>query len=186
MDSALDLRLEELPDSDALEREKAAIQATLIDGGSRIAKLHWALARDTALAGLKDCLGKLDALECFAKAWGTAAQLRKLALETANDPEAERDLALGEHPLTAVIHPVVTIRCDPIALPPLRFTLTLTADVQCVVLIVRGGKLHAIEAATMTPSARLSYAEHELGHFDCKPVKLGAPHVFADGGLTII
>lgn len=186
MDSPLQLSLEELPNSDALEEHKQAIQTELMEQGSRIAKMHWSLTRDTALEGLRDCLGKLDALEWFAKAWGTANELRKLARETADDPDAEKELALAKHPLTVTLHPVITIHCDPIALPALRFTLALEAAVDCAVLIVRGGKLSGIEAAKMTPSAILSYGDHELNRLHGKEVELGRPYVFADGGLTII
>ena len=186
MNNSLGLALEELPDREALEKHKEAIQVKLAEGGSRIARLHWGLTRDTALDGLKNCLAEIDAIECFAKAWGTAMELRKLAHETANDPEATRDLALGEHPLSQSLHPIVTIHCDPIALPPLRFTLTLKAAVSCAVLIVKGGTLHSIEAAKLTPSAKLSYGEQEIKEFACKAIELGAPHVFANGGLTII
>jgi hypothetical protein len=186
MDNSLNLRLEELPNSKAFEQKKDAIQATLTEGGSKIATLHWTLTRDTALKGLTECLGGLDPLECFAKAWGTAMELRKLAVETANDPDATRDLSLAEHPLTAVVHPVVTIHCDPIALPPLRFTVTLNANVNSVVLIVRGGKLYSIEAARLTPSVKLSIGDQDLNEFECPEFELGSPHVFANGGLTII
>lgn len=185
MADSVSLSLEELPDSESLEREKRAIQQKLAEQGSRIARLHWTLTRDTALAGLKDCLGKLDALECLAKGWATASELRALARQTATDPTAERELALGGHPLTVVVHPVVTIHCDPIALPALRFTLTLKAMVDCAVLIVRGGKLAAIEAAKLTPSATLSYEDTELKTFKYEPIDLARPHAFPNGGLAI-
>jgi len=185
MDSPLHLSLEELPDSDALEREKRAIQENLAAQGSRIGRLHWVLTRDTALTGLKDCLGKLDAFEWLAKGWCTASELHELARQTAADPTAEKELALGEHPLTIVLHPVVTIHCDPLTLPALRFTLTLKAKVECAVLIVRGGKLAAIEAAKLTPSATLSYRDSELKKFEYDPMEIGRPYNFANGGLPI-
>jgi hypothetical protein len=185
MDNSLHLRLEEMPSREALEDKKREIQDELVKEGSRIANLHWGLARDTALAGLRDCLDKLDPIECFAKVWGTATKLRELARATANDPEATKDLALGEHPLSVTLHPVVTIHCDPIALPPLRFTLVLKAAVESAILIVRGGKLHSIDGARMKPSATLSYGDRELRHFDCDPIDIKPPHVFADGGLNI-
>ena len=133
MDNSLHLRLEEMPSREALEDKKREIQDELVKEGSRIAKLHWGLARDTALDGLKTCLDKLD----------------------------------------------------PIALPPLRFTLVLKAAVESAILIVRGGKLHSIEGGRMKPSATLSYGDRELRHFDCDPIDIKPPHVFADGGLNI-
>ena len=185
MDNSLQLRLEELPSVEALEDKKDAIQAKLTEEGSRIAKLHWKLARDTAVSGLKDCLEKLDPIECFAKVWGTATKLRELARKTANDPDATEKLALGEHPLTVTLHPIVTIHCDPIELPPLRFTLALKAAVECAVLIVKGGKLHSIEGGRMTPSAKLSYGDRLIREFTGEKISIKPPHVFADGGLNI-
>jgi len=186
MDNELHVTLEELPDREALEREKRAIQETLARQGSRIAKLHWALARDTALHGLKECLGRINPIDCIAKGWGTAIEIRKLAQQTADNPNAEKELALAQHSLTVAVHPVVTIHCDPIALPALRFTVTFDAAVDCAVLIIRGGKLAAIEAAKLHPSATLSYDDHELKKLSLKPIEISRPYEFADGGLTIM
>lgn len=185
MDNSVHLSLEELPNSESLEQKKRVIQDKLAEQGSRIAKLHWTLTRETALFGLKDCLGKLDAFEWLAKGWCTANELRELARQTAGDPNAEKELPLAKHPLTVVVHPVVTIRCDPIELPPLRFTLELVAQVESAVLLIRGGKLAAIEAVTLTPSATLSYEDAELKTLEFKKIELGRPYMFANGGLEI-
>ena len=185
MDDSVQVSLEELPDGESLEQKKRVIQDKLTAQGSRIARLHWTLTRDTALAGLTDCLSKLDAFEWLAKGWCTANELRDLARQTAGDPNAEKELPLAKHPLTVVMHPVVTIHCDPIALPPLRFTLKLDAQVESAVLIIRGGKLAAIEAATLTPSATLSYEDAELKTLEFKKIELGRPYMFANGGLAI-
>ncbi|HKC03724.1 MAG TPA: hypothetical protein VKC17_10520 [Sphingomicrobium sp.] len=185
MDNSVHLYLEELPDSESLEEKKRVIQDKLTNEGSRIAKLHWTLTRETALSGLRDCLRKLDAFEWLAKGWCTANELRDLAKQTAGDPNAEKELPLAKHPLTVVVHPVVTIHCDPIALPPLRFTLELVAQIESAVLLIRGGKLAAIEAATLTPSATLSYEDAELKKLEYKQIVLGRPYMFANGGLAI-
>jgi hypothetical protein len=186
MDSELQISLEELPDSEALEREKRAIQATLAEQGSRIGKLHWALTRDTALRGLQECLGQLNPVDCIAKGWSTATQVRELARQTAGNPDAEKELPLAKHSLSVAVHPLVTIHCDPIVLPTLRFTLTFDALVECAVLIIRGGKLAAIEAAQVRPSATLSYEDHELKRLELEPIEIVRPYQFADGGLTIM
>jgi hypothetical protein len=81
---------------------------------------------------------------------------------------------------------VVTIHCDPIALPALRFTVTFDAAVDCAVLIIRGGKLAAIEAAKLHPSATPSHGDHELKKLSLKPIEISRPYEFADGGLTIL
>lgn len=186
MDSELQISLEELPDSEALDREKRAIQATLAEQGSRIGRLHWALTRDTALRGLQECLGQLNPVDCIARGWSTAAQVRDLARQTAANPDAEKELPLARHSLSVAVHPLVTIHCDPIALPTLRFTLMFDAVVECAVLVIRGGKLAAIEAAQVEPSATLSFGDQELNRLKLKPIEITRPYQFADGGLTIL
>ena len=187
MDDSVQISLEELPDAEALERDRDAIQAELAKKRSRIAELYWGLSRDTAVGGLRDCLSSVDPLACFAKAWATANKLRELARETAGDPRATRPLPLAKHSLPPVtLHPIVTIHCDPISLPPLRFTLQLKAEVDCAVLIVRGGKLAAIEAATIKPTATLSYGTTELKSCSLKTIDFRQPaYEFANGGLEI-
>jgi hypothetical protein len=151
-----------------------------------MARLHWALVRDTALNGLQKCLGEIDPVECVAKAWATAAEVRALAKETAADPRLEKELSLAGHKLSVELYPLVTIHCDPIALPTLRFTLKLDAAIDCAVLIIRGGKLAALEAAKMRSSATLSFCERDLKKLSMEPIEISHPYEFADGGLEIM
>ena len=185
MDNEFQIALEEFPDSAALESEKKAIQEALAQQGSRMAKLHWTLVRDTALSGLQKCLAELDVVRCVAKGWSTAIELRTLAKQTAATPGLEKELPLARHSLSVVVHPLVTIHCDPIALPTLRFTLQLDAAVEGAVLVVRNGKLVALEAAQVRPTAILSYGDCELKRAKLKPIELTTPYQFADGGLEI-
>ncbi len=185
MDSPASVTLEELPDSETLEREKEAIQAKLAEGGSIVAKLNWTLAREAALSGLHGCLREIEPMEWVGKAWGTALQVRDLARETAGNPKAEKELPLAKHTFPVVLHPIVTIHCDPIVLPPLKFTLTLKAKVDCAVLLIRGGRLAAINGVKMGASATLSYADRDLKEIDLDPVPLCKPYNFKDGGLVI-
>lgn len=186
MADSVEISLEELPDEQALEKDREAIQAELAKKRSRIAELYWGLSRDTAVEGLRNCLSTLDPLTCFAKVWATANKLRELARETQGDPQASRALPLASHTLPVTLHPIIAIHCDPIELPPLKFTLELKAVVDCAVLIVKGGKLVAIEKAKMTPSATLSYETTELKSCKLKPIEVDQPYEFANGGLTIL
>ncbi|WP_028969164.1 hypothetical protein [Sphingomonas sp. URHD0057] len=185
MDSPASVTLEELPDSETLEKEAQAIQDKLAEGGSRIARVHWGLTQKTVLNGLKDCLGKIDPIEWIGKGWGTAIEVQELARQTAGKPDAEKELPLAKHKFPVVLHPIVTIHCDPIMLPPLTFTLTFEAKVDSAVLIIRGGRLAAIEAAKMSASATLSYDKRELKKIELDPVPLCRPYEFANGGLVI-
>jgi hypothetical protein len=186
MADSVEISLEELPDEQALEKERDAIQAELSKDKSCIAELYWSLTRGTAVEGLQKCLATVDSLQCFAKAWATASKLRELAFETEGDPQATRPLPLAKHTLPVTLHPIITIHCDPIKLPPLRFTLDLKAEVDCAILIVKGGKLAAIEKATLKPTATLSYEKTELKSCSLKTIEFGQPYEFANGGLTIL
>lgn len=185
MDNRFQISLEEFPDSAALESEKRAIQEDLASQGSRIAKLHWALARDTALNGLRNCLEELDPVECIARGWSTAVEIRTLGKLTAATPGLEKELPLAKHDLSVAVHPLVTIHCDPIALPTLRFTLKIDAAVEGAVLLIRNGKVAALEAAQIRPSATLCYGDSEIKKLKMKPIEFTTPYQFADGGLEI-
>lgn len=186
MADSIEISLEELPDEQALEKDREAIQAELTKDKSRIAELYWSLTRGTAVEGLKDSLSTVDPLQCFAKAWATTNKLRELARETEHDPQATRPLPLAKHSFPVTLHPIVTIHCDPIKLPPLRFTLELKADIDCAVLIVKGGKLAAIEAATIKPTATLSYEKTELKKCELRTIDVGQPYELPNGGITIL
>ena len=185
MDNQFQIALEEFPDGAALEAEKQAIQEALTRQGSRIAKLHWALVRDTALNGLRNCLEGLDPVECIARGWSTAVEIRNLGKLTRATPGLEKELALAKHVMSVAVHPLVTIHCDPIALPTLRFTLQMDAAVEGAVLLIRDGKVAALEAAQMRPSATLSYSDREIKKLKMKPIEFSTPYHFADGGLEI-
>jgi|tagenome__1003787_1003787.scaffolds.fasta_scaffold20704625_2 hypothetical protein len=185
MDSPITATLKELPDADSLEREKEAIQAKLAEGGSRIALLNWKLAQDTALAGLTDCLAAINPIEWIAKGWGTALEVQELARQTAGKPDAEKPLPLAKHTIPVTLHPIVTIHCDPIVLPPLEFELKIEAKVETAVLIIRGGRLAAVEGAKMSATATLNYGKHELKKIELDPVSLCGHHEFANGGLVL-
>lgn len=185
MPSPVQLSLEELPSSDALDHARGEIQGKLAEGGSRLAKLNWHIMRNAAGKSLREALGKLDLLEYVAGAWCTATELRAMARKTLKAPGTEDSLALAEHDPSILLHPVVKIKCGPVELPALTFDLKLGATVECAVLVVAEGKLAGIETGTFKPFATLSYGERELNKLDGKEVSITSRYSFPEGGITI-
>ena len=183
--SSVRLRLEELSSPEAIDKARDDIQDKLQESGSRLARLNWSLMRNATGGALREALGKLDLLESLAGAWCSAVELQDLARKTLEAPGAEETLPLAEHEPSVVLNPVVTIKCGPVELPALTFDLKLGASVESVVLVISGGRLAEIEAASFTPYARLSYGDHELKEVDSKKIFLTSRYNFPNGGIPI-
>jgi hypothetical protein len=185
MDSELHIQLEELPDADAVETAREAIQKTLAEGGSTLASLQWDMFQPQITKALRDALANYDWLNALAGVWCTASQLRKLAEET-KDAGTSKPYPIGAHPLALDLHPVVSLRCGPIAFPALRFTVKLVAEVQCAILIISAGRLRAVDATELSLSATLFYGAHRLGKLASRKVALTSPHSLPGEGWPIV
>ena len=185
MDGPLIIALEELPNGDALDRAQEEVQTTLAQGGSRLARLKWPLVRDTVATAMHDRLREVDAFSVLLNAWSIAREVRESAKRTKANPGLEEPLALGEHTLSAELHPIVSVRCGPLHLSPLRFTVALNAMVECVVLTIADGCLATVEGLALTPSATIKYGEMELKHISGERIAMTGAHVLSGGGLPI-
>ena len=185
MPSPVQLSLEELPSREALDAARADIQGKLAETGSHLAQLNWRIMRDAAGRSLSDALGKLDLLQYVAGAWSTATELRDMAKKTLKEPGSEDALALAEHEPSVLLHPVVKIKCGPVELPALTFDLKLGATVECAVLVVKEGKLAAIETGTFKPCATLSYDGHVLKKMVGDEISITSRYDFPGGGIEI-
>ena len=184
MDNEMRIRLEELDDG-TLDRAQADIQSELASGRSKLAELHWEAVRDHATGALNKEIANFDWLGCIGRAWATATKLRELATKTKAAPGKEEPLPLKNHDLSVDTHPIVTIHCGPISLPPVRFTLRLDAAVKCAILVVADGKLVALEGATLTPSAKLYYDTRLLKELAGQELPITGRYTFANGGIEI-
>jgi hypothetical protein len=183
--SPVQLSLQELPSPEALDQARGEIQHKLAETGSRLAHLNWNLMRSATGGALRDALGKLDLLEYVAGAWCTAVELQQMAKQTLTAPGMEEPFALYEQNPSAVLHPVVKIKCGPVEFPALTFDLKLGASVESAVLIISDGKLAAIEAGSFRPYAQLSYGEHELNELNGSEVAITRRYTFPNGGIPI-
>jgi hypothetical protein len=185
MDNEARLKLEDLPDPGAIEHAREAIQNSFQDGGSQLASIEWDPVKGTIGDALRDKLADLDPLACVSEAWCTASRLRLLAKKTKAAPGTKESLTLGDHSLSSDMYPVVALSYGPLTLRELRFTLRFDAVVKWVVLIIAEGKIASIEGADLTVSASLYYQKYQLSRLLEQKFTVSAPHVFADGGITI-
>ncbi|HEY6047663.1 MAG TPA: hypothetical protein VIV07_01305 [Sphingomicrobium sp.] len=185
MSSPVQLSLKELASAEALDHARQDIQDKLAEDGSRLASLNWDIMRNATRSALADALSKLDVLEYVASAWCTATELQEKARQTLKAPGSEEKLALAEHDPSALLHPVVKIKCGPVELPALTFDLEVGAAVECAVLIVTEGKLAAIEAGSFKPFAKLSYNGNQLNKLDADEVPITRCYHFPNGGIPI-
>jgi hypothetical protein len=130
-------------------------------------------------------LAKFDWIGGLGGLWCKASKLRELAIQTKAAPGTEEPLTLAQHSLSLDLHPVVTMRCGPIKLPPVRFTIRLEALVETAILIVAEGRLAALEAAILTPSADLYYGEQHLSQLAERKIPITQRYTFSGGGLDI-
>jgi hypothetical protein len=183
--SPVQLSLEDLPSTEAFDKARGDIQGRLAESGSRLAQLNWRVMRNAVGGSLRGALGKLDLLDYMAGAWCTATELQELARQTLDKPGSEEPFSLDEHEPSALLHPVIKIKCGPVELPALTFDLKLGAKVTCAVLVIANGKLTAIETGTFKPYAELSYGDHELNTIDGEEVSITRRFPLPNGGLAI-
>ena len=184
MNDALRIQLEELPDADAIETAREAIQATLEEGGSTLETLQWDLFQQPIATALRDALADYDWLDAVAGVWSTAVQLREIGRET-RDAGTRKAYPLGKHPVSLDLHPVVTLTCGLLAFPALRFTVKLVAEVQSAILIVAKGRLSAVDVADLSLSATLFYGTHRLAKLASKKVAMTTPYPLPGEGWAI-
>lgn len=189
MASSFTFSLEDLADQESLENARDEAQAKLSEEGSQLARMKWPLFRDAAVRGMKSKLGEIDPFAKLAEAWGAAVEVQQLAAKTKANPGSKEPYPLSKHSLSASVHPVVTLRCGPINFPALTFTVAIEGQVDSAILILADGKLHSIEALSLTPAAVLSYEKGELAkeltRLPGQPFTPIGPYVFSDGGIEI-
>ncbi len=96
-----------------------------------------------------------------------------------------RLVPLAAHSLSQELRPVVTLSCGPAELA-LKFTIALSGDIDCADLLVRGGRLVAIQAGQLTPAAALSFRGVPLGEKTGDPIDLSKPYTLPRGGFRLV
>jgi hypothetical protein len=188
MSDIVDFRIDQLPDLETFKERSEALAHEIDQKEKLVAAVGWEAVRDTACRKLTEGLASQGAEAWFtwlAKAWTLSRKLKEAGAETLADAEAERVIPLASHPLKHVIQPVVTLVCDPLEFA-LTFDLELKAEIDSADLVVRGGRLVAVQAARLTPSAALRYGDVALGEKKGKPIELAQPFLLPNGGLKLV
>lgn len=185
MADPLAFRLDDLPKLETFRARSAEIKATVKETGEVLASSGWDTLRDTACSKLTEGLAREDGLAWLARAWTTASELKAAARETLGEGSPERLVPLAGHSLSQELCPVVTLSCGPAELE-LKFTIELSGEIECADLVVRGGRLVAIQAGQLTPAAALSFRGVALGEKKGDPIDLSKPYTLPRGGFRIV
>jgi hypothetical protein len=180
-----DLLPDPIENVDEIIKQKIAQEENV--GKPRIPGVGWRLIQKRASDSLRKALG-FNVYEVFGKAWSQAPELHELSEKSQRQsPEREWTLALGRHPVKAVIHPDLTVDYVDIQVAEITFDLEVEADFRAVVLAVSGRRITAAWAGDCEISACLRYRGAPL-HPPVKSgeIELSGRYEFAAPGLAIL
>jgi hypothetical protein len=133
--------------------------------------------------------------EWLAEAWCTAEELRKYktgskaaapAADSGSDDEASTLLSLGEHTLSCVARPVVTVTVSGHSFRIDGFSVELAAELHAAALEVRNGYIIAIRGGDGLASATLKYGDQALHDVTTKEIRVPGKIEFAAPGHKIL
>ncbi len=104
----------------------------------------------------------IDAFELIAKAWAAAREMHGYA-DSASHPKGRTETCyLGQHSLSAGVHPVLQITVAGMKLSPMRFTLLLSAQLRSAELSILDGAIVAAAPGDGSGTAVLKYRDIAL------------------------
>lgn len=153
--------LEVLLSEDTVARAGEKAKDILAEGhGGKWAGVSIPLLGDRMLTAIDEELASFDVLGAFAQGWSKARELAAI-------PAGKRThVRLGKHTVEQDLHPTLTFRLGPVASDPLRFTLTLQAEIEAVELKIVDRHITRVGGGQFNLGAVLKYAEQELGGGD--------------------
>jgi len=183
MTDAIAFRVDGLPSEKAIKDQSREIREKVGEEQELIKMFGWEAVRNSATGKLREELAKQDGMDWLARAWTKSQEVRTAALETL-DGVPERSVPLASHRLSQEVLPTVTLYCAGLELE-LEFTLDLSAEIECVDLVVQHGCLVAIRAGRLMPSAALSFKGIPISQIEGGPINL-PQHRLAGDGIQII
>ncbi len=150
--------LEVLLSEDTVEAAGRKAKDLLTDGyAGKWARVALPLLGDRMLSAIEECLGEFDLLGAFAQGWAKSRELAAI-------PAGKRThVRLGKHVVEQDLHPSLTFRLGALASDPLRFTLTLQAEIEAVELKIVDRHITRIGGGQFSLGALLKYGEQLLG-----------------------
>ncbi|HVN00404.1 MAG TPA: hypothetical protein VMT68_09330 [Caulobacteraceae bacterium] len=103
-----------------------------------------------------------DVFELIAGAWAKALELRRAADEADKSPDKTATVFLGEHELTAEVHPIAEITFGALGKLTLRFTLEFAAKLELAEVTITDHRIVKIGRSEGQGSAVLKYGDVEL------------------------
>ncbi|GAB2505663.1 hypothetical protein GCM10027084_20140 [Pseudoxanthomonas sangjuensis] len=137
---------------------------------------------ESALREVLDC----DVFTVLAGGWCKARELHEYSDPEKHPPGERTVVHLGEHALTATLHPTLEISIGRVRVFELRFTLEVSANFRAAALSIRSGCITALETGDASVSTQLKYGGRSLHkRQSSKLVKLPGRVSFAEPGLRI-
>lgn len=99
----------------------------------------------------------VDLFEIFARGWITIPAVRRAVQLSALTPAPPAIVWLDQHAIRSTSYPVLEANLAGDALPELRLTLELVADIQSATVAARDGQIELAALGTSAVVARLSY-----------------------------
>ena len=154
-------------------------------GGSGLPGFALRMAGEKVTGAICDSLD-CDVFEILAKAWVKARELHEFKDPAKHPPGETSSVFLGDHKLSAQIHPVLDVSIATFARTKLRFTVELTARFKSAELSIRDGRIVAIGAGDGSASAQLKYGATKLHkELKSKDITLLSPRLLPEPGLAI-
>jgi hypothetical protein len=185
MNDAIAIPLAGLASEQGFRARNDDIRREASEANGLTASIGWEPVSDMALGTLKSGLARVDGLTLLGRAWAVSTELKKAAHKSLDGQTIECLVPLAKHPLSQKVYPTVSLSCGGVDVD-LKFTLQLTAAIECADLVVCEGRLVAIQAGRLTPSAVLSYKTVEIGRKSFAPIDLPERHYFKRGGFQIV
>jgi hypothetical protein len=183
MTDSIRFKLDGLPSRAAMADEERGLADALGKDHQLVAAVGWSQVCDCATTILHEHLDGQEGLAWLARAWTIADALKAAARETLDGRSSKR-VSLLAHDIAQQVLPTVTLRCGTFHLD-LPFDLTLTAAVDVIDLVVKRGRLVALAAGRLTPSATLSLAGVRIAGKACGPIELNPSYTLPGNGLAI-
>ncbi len=145
------------------------------------------LAGFAAEAGAKRLNEALDTdvFELLADAWLTFRQVRDCADPATHPPGQDTLVTLNDVEVTSTNSPLLHATVGGVALPDLRFTLSLVARFKTVQLVVRDARIRSLRPGGASAIVKLSYGSAKLAERSTPEWKLPGEIALGRDGIAI-
>ncbi len=176
-----------LPDRfDEMDKVVAEEMKTAEGGQAGLPAFALRMAGDKAAGAVKSALD-CDLFETLAQAWRKAGELREYKDPAKHPPGERSSVFLGEHKLSAKLHPVLDLKVAALGQARLRFTVELKAKFRCADLTIQDGRIVEIGAGDCQATAQLKYRDTNLHkELKSKQVTMTRPRILEPPGLEIL